>query len=718
MSSDSASLTRGWWLSEVDGLRALAALSVVVAHFSHGSDASSSTPVVRFLDALDRMAVANLGVMFFFTLSAFLLTYLGVREHERTGRIDLRRFYARRCLRIWPLYFTVLAVDLLLISPRGPLSPAYVAAERQWEWIWSHVWMFAGFLSNWSLALNHMHGHFDQAPFPLGILWSLAVEEQFYLVYPVLLGLAVTGKWRAGILAAGLVLAGILFRLGFLLAPVDRPTMGASGGMYYATLTYTDGFVAGSAAGWLAARRSIPGWLGWPGAGVVILLLTLSLGLTWHDRLWYPYGLISVILYTATGVAFAACLLWVMSNPQAMVARVLRSRPLRTLGLLSYGIYMWHPVAAVLTRLNLDPLSAGPLSETDLMLVIRLTSYVVLTVVLAALGYLIVERSCLRIKERFRATGQAVRGRDPEGRRDVVGILSAGILLLVTCELFIAARVPTWTSTSLSTAIGRKPSVTQIGDTPLSRTVYLADPVRPAAGAPVVDAWGYDSVLHAGDAVVMAPFGEMLGIRPDGRVARLVAEPGRVVSVSNLGEWDPHRHMFSGMAMVSDGRDWSVKMSAIHPLNDNSDLTQGAPGAIPTGYWMSPGNTSYSVERLEDGEGPFIRVHARRSTPYLLVTGQGALSRLDEVPVTARAVIRSYGRGHHRLTVYDEVAPGDARSYIDDGPSSRQWVTLTVRVRAVHHPSPSDNFSVGLFNVGKGDWFDLRELSVFVGTVP
>jgi hypothetical protein len=380
---------------------------------------------------------------------------------------------------------------------------------------------------------------------------------------------------------------------------------------------------------------------------------------------------------------------------------------------------MWHPIAATLTRLNLDPLIADSPPEADLRLIIRLTSYVVVTVILAALGYLIVEQPFLRIKERFSATGPAARDNDREGRRDVVVVLATGILLLATSELLIAARFPGWTSTSLSAAIGRTPSVAQIGDTVMSRVVYLAGPIRVSQGAPVIDAWGHDSALQAGDTVVTAPLGEMLSIRGDGRVARVMAEPGRAISVSNLGEWDRHRHMFSGMVTVSDGMSWSVRMSAIRPVNDNSDLTQGAPAAIPAGYWISPGDASYSVERLVDAEGPFIRVHARRYTPYLVVTGQGVLSRLDGVPVTAKAVIRSYGRGHHRLTVYDEVAPGGtSRSYMDDGPSSRRWTTLTVRVRAVHHPSASDNFSVGLFEVGKGDWFDLREFSLFIGTVP
>jgi peptidoglycan/LPS O-acetylase OafA/YrhL len=312
------SQAHGSWLPEVDGLRAVAALAVVLAHFSRGPEFSPSAPIPRFLEMLDRMSCANLGVMFFFTLSAFLLTYIGVREHDRTRTISLRRFYTRRCLRIWPLYFSVLATDLVLVTPHGPLSPVYVAAERQWEWIWSHLWMFAGFLSNWSLALNHIHGHVDQAPFPLAILWSIGVEEQFYLLYPLLLVFALSGKRRAGFTAVGLVFLAVVFRVVFLLVPVDRLTLGASGGMYYATLSYGDVFVAGGVAGWLAGRRQVPRWMCWPGVGLVVFVLTLGLGLTWYGRLWHPYAVSTVVLYTGTGVSFAACLLWVTSNPQTL----------------------------------------------------------------------------------------------------------------------------------------------------------------------------------------------------------------------------------------------------------------------------------------------------------------------------------------------------------------------------------------------------------------
>ena len=580
--------------------------------------------------------------------------------------------------------------------------------------------MFAGFLSNWSLALNHIHGHVDQAPFPLAILWSIGVEEQFYLLYPLLLVFALSGKRRAGFIAVGLVFLAVVFRVVFLLVPVDRPTLGASGGMYYATLSYGDVFVAGGVAGWLAGRRQVPRWMCWPGVGLVVFVLTLGLGLTWYGRLWHPYAMSTVVLYTGTGVSFAACLLWVTSNPQTIVARLLRSRPLKTLGVLSYGIYLWHPMAATLTRMNLDPLIADSLPEADLRLIIHLTNYVVLTVSVAALGYLMVEKPFLRMKEQFDVAGRAVsQNRHRQVQRDVVVILGTGILLLVIAELLVAARFPGWTSTSLRAAVGGGHSVVQMADPGMSRMVYLPGPIRVAPGAPVIDAWGHDSVLHAGDTVVTSPVGDLLGIGSDGRVARLVAEAGRAAWVSNLGQWDPHRHMFSGMGTVSNGKVWAVRMSGTRPVNDNSDLTQGAPRAIPASFWISPGDASYSVERLEDDDGPFIRVHAKGSAPYLVLTGQGVLPRLDEVPVTAKAVIRSYGRGHHRLTVYDEIAPGGVnRSYVDDAPSSRRWVTLVVRVRAVHHPSPNDNFSVGLFDVGKGDWFDLREFSLFVGTIP
>ncbi len=201
---------------ELDGLRGLAALSVVIVHFNPAPITPSANSVSGVVQILNRLSLANLGVVFFFGLSAFLLTYLGLREFDRTGSFDVKRFYLRRCLRIWPLYFVTLAVDFFIASPWSPLGPTSAASPSQWDWLKAHSWMFLGFLSNWSLAFHHVAGYADQSTPPLAIMWSIAVEEQFYLFFPLLLSWAVRSSRVLRIVAVALGLGAVLFQLGFL----------------------------------------------------------------------------------------------------------------------------------------------------------------------------------------------------------------------------------------------------------------------------------------------------------------------------------------------------------------------------------------------------------------------------------------------------------------------------------------------------------------------
>lgn len=302
------------WIAEVDGLRALAALAVIFVHFGPAPLVPSPHSFFAFLRALDVLSLANLAVTFFYTLSSFLLTYLGVREFDRSGSFDVKRFYLRRGFRIWPLYFTILAIDLVLAAPWGPLAPAHSLEASQWAWITGHVWTFAGFLSNWSLALNYVGAHVDRTPGTLAILWSIAVEEQFYLFFPLLLLVMLRSRRGLWMLALVLGSVGILGRLAFLFLPVHTTSMGTSGGLYYSTLTYADVFLCGSLAGWLVARdRDRAGFwfrvLRQRGVGVALVMTIMLLGLVWHQQLWHPYRLYSTILYGVTGGVFALMIL-------------------------------------------------------------------------------------------------------------------------------------------------------------------------------------------------------------------------------------------------------------------------------------------------------------------------------------------------------------------------------------------------------------------------
>ncbi|MGI8547896.1 MAG: acyltransferase family protein, partial [Gemmatimonadaceae bacterium] len=148
---------------ELDGLRAVAVLGVMVFHSGVA------------------LTGGFLGVDMFFVLSGFLITALLMEEWQTGGSISLRAFYARRAIRLLPALLGVLAVlwlAVLFLGDRFKTSPAIMLSTTGYT---------LGYMANWVMAL-----HLDEWPTPLGHFWSLAVEEQFYLIWPVLLVTALT----------------------------------------------------------------------------------------------------------------------------------------------------------------------------------------------------------------------------------------------------------------------------------------------------------------------------------------------------------------------------------------------------------------------------------------------------------------------------------------------------------------------------------------------
>src|SRR5262249_30263700 len=131
------------------------------------------------------------GVQLFFILSGYLITALLLREEARYGRIALRAFWIRRILRIWPLYYLVVLIGFFLLPGLdGQLGTSGHRALLQ-----AHLLPFLGFVGNWSMALIR------PAPDWLSVLWSVCVEEQFYLVVPLFIAL-VAPRRRAPLVAA------------------------------------------------------------------------------------------------------------------------------------------------------------------------------------------------------------------------------------------------------------------------------------------------------------------------------------------------------------------------------------------------------------------------------------------------------------------------------------------------------------------------------------
>ncbi len=292
--------------SGLDGLR-FACIAAVIWHHS---------PVIHeMVDPPLLLRRGFLGVDFFFVLSGFLITTLLVRERASTGRVSLRAFYWRRLLRIVPVsYALIAAVSIFLIVVEG---------ETQWAALVPFSVLFlANFLT-------------ESIPF-LSPLWSLAVEEQYYLVWPLVL--IVTPRRVVLPLLAALVALNVwLATTGF----VHDGTRGIDAGRLQLSLpnaTYAPILLGSALALVLHDRRGFTlahRWLSGRWAAPIALSTVVALAAALPGDL---IGLPNLAIHLTMTAALAALVL----NEDNLLAPVLRSRPVVRIGVVSYGLYLYH----------------------------------------------------------------------------------------------------------------------------------------------------------------------------------------------------------------------------------------------------------------------------------------------------------------------------------------------------------------------------------------
>ncbi len=349
------------YIAGLDGLRAFAVLAVVLYHLNIGWAGGGL-----------------LGVGVFFTLSGYLITDLLLEHWGKSGSMGLADFWVRRARRLLPALILMLAVVVTWVA---------IWHRTQLPGLRGNVVAASLYLSNWWLIFQHV-SYFARfgPPSPLGHLWSLAVEEQFYLVWPWLLwlGLLVVRRagrhrpWRSRLAVATLVLAGAS---ALTMALLYRPGFDPSR-VYDGTDTRAFGLLIGAALAmvWPSRRRrkdTTPGVrraLDWAGVGGLVVICVLIWRTTQYSPFPYQGGM--VLLSVATALVVMAVV-----YPGSMLGRVLGMRPMRWLGVRSYGVYLWHyPVIVLTTRVVT--------ARFDLP---RATLQVVATLVIAAMSWRFVE---------------------------------------------------------------------------------------------------------------------------------------------------------------------------------------------------------------------------------------------------------------------------------------------------------------------------------------
>ncbi len=293
-------------IASLDGIRALAVGTVIACHLAQRFPLRTA-----ILPPID-------GVQIFFVLSGFLITLLLLREQADTGEIDLPSFYKRRILRILPPFYIYLAFVGLLCVCTAQAIP------------WGSLLSAGLFVSN-----VDPHG----ASLFTSHVWSLAVEEQFYLLWPLLLVLLLRhgGRRRASQAAVALILLSPVFRIAFTVFP-----MGALSHHQAVLLpTRMDSLFSGCLIALLIENKRFERLYGlvsryWWLAPVFLLLVSPFLRLGLGNAYTFTVG------YTLESLAAAYFVLWATRNPMAAVGRMLNWKPLVLVGLASYSIYLYQ----------------------------------------------------------------------------------------------------------------------------------------------------------------------------------------------------------------------------------------------------------------------------------------------------------------------------------------------------------------------------------------
>jgi peptidoglycan/LPS O-acetylase OafA/YrhL len=363
----------GEHIPALDGARGLAVLMVLAHNFNViGGALSAPANAVGLL-----MDLGWVGVQLFFVLSGFLIT--GILLESRDADNYYRAFLGRRALRIFPLYYAVLLVAFVVV----PLvAGTRIAGHEHQIWLWTYT-------ANWA------------EPYGLGValfphFWSLAIEEQFYLAWPLIV------RWlsprRLFHLCLGLIVIAFASRLALRLAGAG------SAGPYMFTVCRVDALAIGAiaallvrspraAAAFVRRRRAIR----WSALAIVAVAVVLMRGAPRTSFPTQTYG------YTVFALGFAVLVLDLALAPARRPdwpSRILAFAPLRAVGRYSYAMYVFHTPLHLLIGLPLiADLGGGEVGAGLGLLYAALAT--IATFVAAVLSYHLLEKHFLRLKRRF-----------------------------------------------------------------------------------------------------------------------------------------------------------------------------------------------------------------------------------------------------------------------------------------------------------------------------
>lgn len=346
----------------LDGLRGYAALLVLVVHFPQVTNTKLGE-LIKYASL--KMQLGYIGVDIFFVLSGFLITRILLRE-KNNNTFSFKQFYLKRALRIFPIYYLSIFLVAILITPQ--FLPA-----------------LATYTSNYLFS-------FEAAAHPMRHTWSLAVEEHFYLLFPLLV-FSIKIKYLKPLLQIGipfLLILSLFFTYSFFEANIAKElTLRAT---HIRFLTLGIGCYFACIETKISTISLKKYWL-----LLGVLCLVYPIGVFAHYMPFYPYVPLEIIKFFAYGISAALVFILVLNleNSKSKIKQLFTNRKIAFTGLISYGLYLYHyPILYAFNMTN-DQIQGNSVSLSKAFGVLFFIFLVTI------LSYFLVEKPLLKIKNRL-----------------------------------------------------------------------------------------------------------------------------------------------------------------------------------------------------------------------------------------------------------------------------------------------------------------------------
>jgi len=374
------------YFENLDSLRFLAFFVVFVSHAALFLGFTSNSSLYQSIK-YNILVNGDLGVTFFFVLSGFLITFLLLKEREVSGGISLKKFYLRRILRIWPVYFVVLLMGYFLIpylvqlfgSPSLPIDALPPQSALPW-----HTF----FITNFAMARSFF------SSVPTDILWSVGIEEQFYLLWPLLVIL--TPRRMLSRVVGLIVFAAFIFRGYFAHEPdvLAYSTFSAMSDLGIGCLLAI--FVLSEYVSRLRAMFSkVTTWLLY----ILVFALTISRhGLvSFFSDYEHVFSIFVPVLYLFVSILFAL-IIFEQNESNNSIFKAGKFPLMSGLGRISYGLYAYHPAVYVFVLLIMTKIGSATSYSSPFKFLVVSIAVLISTIIFSKISYAVIEKWFLKRK--------------------------------------------------------------------------------------------------------------------------------------------------------------------------------------------------------------------------------------------------------------------------------------------------------------------------------